>query len=102
MNDGKEAWTPRGYIWYMRKWLKQNGYETVIDDRTITLDKIDFQWIGKERDYQLIGINKMMTYPIGVLVAKTGAGKTVMGTMAIARRKQPTLIVVHTKDLMYQ
>lgn len=102
LNNGKEAWTPRGYIWYMRKWLKQNGYETVIDDRTITLDKIDFQWIGKERDYQLIGINKMMTYPIGVLVAKTGAGKTVMGTMAIARRKQPTLIVVHTKDLMYQ
>jgi superfamily II DNA or RNA helicase len=36
------------------------------------------------------------------LSAPTGSGKTVMALYIIARRKQPALIVVHTKDLAYQ
>jgi len=36
------------------------------------------------------------------IVGRTGSGKTVMALNIIARRKQPALIVVHTKDLAYQ
>ena len=38
----------------------------------------------------------------GVIEAGTGSGKTVMALALIARRRQPTLVVVHTKELLYQ
>ncbi len=38
----------------------------------------------------------------GTLSAPTGSGKTVMGLYLIAHRRQPTLIIVHTKDLALQ
>jgi superfamily II DNA or RNA helicase len=37
-----------------------------------------------------------------VLEAGTGSGKTVMALDIIARRRQPTLILVHSKELMHQ
>ncbi len=39
---------------------------------------------------------------IGVLEAPAGSGKTVMAMAVIARRRQPTLIIVHTKELAHQ
>jgi len=38
----------------------------------------------------------------GVLEAGTGSGKTVMALAIIASRQQPTLVLVHTKELLYQ
>ena len=38
----------------------------------------------------------------GVLVAPCGAGKTIMALELVARRKQKTLVLVHTLDLMKQ
>ena len=39
---------------------------------------------------------------MGVLVAPAGAGKTTMAMVAIARRKQPALFLVHTRELADQ
>jgi len=39
---------------------------------------------------------------MGVLEAPAGAGKTIMGLVAVARRGQPTLWVTHTKELARQ
>jgi len=36
------------------------------------------------------------------LQAPTGSGKTVMGIYMVCQRKQKTLIIVHTKELLYQ
>jgi len=38
----------------------------------------------------------------GVLEAPAGSGKTIMAMSVIARRRQPTLIIVHTKELAHQ
>ena len=38
----------------------------------------------------------------GVIEAGTGSGKTVMALALIARRRQPTLVIVHTKELLGQ
>jgi superfamily II DNA or RNA helicase len=44
----------------------------------------------------------MLAKEFGTLSAPTGAGKTVMALSMIARRAQPSLVVVHTKDLARQ
>jgi hypothetical protein len=37
---------------------------------------------------------------MGVLIAPPGAGKTVMGCYAIAKRNVPTLILAHRKPIL--
>ena len=102
-SDKKIIWTPRGYLWYIKKWLNQEGYKIKIDDRTLRLPYLNIGFNGVLRDYQELAVDKMVTrYPQGILEAATGAGKTVMGCGIIARRKQPTLIIVHNKELLYQ
>lgn len=101
--DSQEYWTPRGYMWYMQKWLKVNGHEVKIEDRTLLLPLIDVEFQGTLRDYQQEATDAVTSlYPQGMLEAATGAGKTVIGCGVIAERKQPTLIIVHSKELLYQ
>lgn len=102
-SNEREIWTPRGYIWYMKRWLLNNGYEVEIDDRTLLLPPIDLKFQGKLRDYQGLAANDVIRrYPLGVLEASTGAGKTVMATGIIALRKQKTLVICHSKELLFQ
>lgn len=57
----------------------------------------------KLRDYQLDALIKGLQRPRGILDMATGAGKTVvMGALALAWWKTPTLIVINSKDLAYQ
>jgi superfamily II DNA or RNA helicase len=44
----------------------------------------------------------ILPYDMGVLVAPPGAGKTVMGCYAIARRNVPTIILAHRKPILDQ
>ena len=44
----------------------------------------------------------MLSKEFGTLSAPTGSGKTVMAIYMIARRRQPALVIVHTKDLAFQ
>ncbi len=101
--DNNVFWIPRGYLYYLKQYLKQNNYSVIIEDRTLLLPKIDIEFQGKLREYQQPAVDSMiMRYPVGVLEAATGAGKTVCACGIIARRKQPTLIIVHNKELLYQ
>lgn len=95
-------YVPRGYIWRIKKILMQKRISHDVVDKTLILDEIDLNFTGIPRDYQEKAIKMMMGYPVGVLEAGTGAGKTFMAIGIIARRKQPTLIMVHTKELLYQ
>lgn len=57
---------------------------------------------GKLKPIQKKALKDVMGYDRGLLVAMTGAGKTVMGIAAIVERQQKTLIMVHTSDLADQ
>lgn len=81
--------------------LKQYPDAAIKDSRQL-LKEINFKFIGKLRDYQQIAINQMLASDYGVLQSPTGGGKTVMALNIIYIRKQPTLILVHTKDLLEQ
>ncbi len=61
-----------------------------------------FTFTGELRSYQEKAVAEVGARSFGVLEAGTGSGKTVMALALTARRSQPTLIVVHTKELLYQ
>ncbi|MBU1139999.1 MAG: DEAD/DEAH box helicase [Proteobacteria bacterium] len=73
-----------------------------IHDQRLLLPEVDFSFGGALRSYQEAAVAAAEKRSFGVLEAGTGSGKTVMALAIIAARRQPTLIVVHTKELLYQ
>lgn len=73
-----------------------------IIDQRLTLPEVDFSFSGKLRPYQLEAFKDTTRRDFGVIESGTGSGKTVIGLAVIAHRRQPTLVLVHTKELLYQ
>ena len=73
----------------------------IIDHRN-SLSDLELSFYGKLRPYQQQAVTDSLHKDFGVLEAGTGSGKTVIALSIIAARKQPTLILVHTKELLYQ
>lgn len=94
---------PRGYankaVLHCRKIL---GKDPEIVDHRRLLPEVDFAFQGTLRPYQKEAFNDTAKRDFGVIESSTGSGKTVIGLALIAQRKQPTLILVHSKELMYQ
>ncbi len=81
---------------------KFTGKTPIISDRRKLLPEIDFQFSGTLRPYQREAVAAAAQKSFGVIEAGTGSGKTVMALALIAIRRQPTLVLVHTKELLYQ
>lgn len=81
---------------------KHYGADPEIIDQRRSLPEIDLQFQGSLRPYQQVAVDAAANKSFGVIEAGTGSGKTVMGLSLIASRRQPTLVVVHTKELLYQ
>jgi superfamily II DNA or RNA helicase len=101
--DKSEIFFPRGFaaqaIALCKKYM---GSGPVIEDLRRKLPEVDFSFQGELRLYQQEAVEDILRRHFGVLVAGTGSGKTVMALDVIARRRQPTLILVHSRELMYQ
>jgi len=78
------------------------GSDPEIVDKRRILPEIDFVFRGNLREYQIEAVEIGMQKSFGVIEAGTGSGKTVMALALIARRAQPAIVVVHTKELLYQ
>ena len=96
------TWIPRGYIFYLIRWMKEKNYKYKVKDHTLLLKPLNLKFKGELRPYQMDAAIDMLSYPIGVLDANTGSGKTVILIYIIVKRQQPTLIIVHSKELLYQ
>jgi superfamily II DNA or RNA helicase len=92
---------PRGAAGLIQQTVQQKEKLEIID-HTFFLPEIDFTFQKTLRPYQDPAVKDILSKRFGVLEAGTGAGKTVMALAIIAKRKQPTLIIVHTKELLYQ
>ncbi|MFA7382581.1 MAG: DEAD/DEAH box helicase family protein [Desulfurivibrionaceae bacterium] len=94
---------PRGYanhaILLARKFMRQ---DPLIIDQRHSVAPVEFRFAGELRSYQEEAIAAITRHDFGVLEAGTGSGKTVIALAVIARRRQPTLVLVHTKELLYQ
>ena len=90
---------PRGFI---RGALDIVGRDIVFQDDRRTLPEVDFQFDGVLRSYQDEAVRTIFKKDFGILEALTGSGKTIVALAVIAQRKQPTLILCHTKELLVQ
>ncbi len=93
---------PRGYIRDLIYLCHRYGLSYQIVDHRRRLPEIDVGFTGTLRAFQQQAVDSMLKREFGTLSAPTGSGKTVMALFMIARRRQPALIVVHTKDLALQ
>src|SRR5665647_2141530 len=100
--DGRICF-PRGFGNQAVRMCRQEtgGLPEIVDQRRL-LPEIDLSFQGELRPYQQQAVEAICAHSFGVLEAGTGSGKTVMALSLIARRRQPTLILVHSKELMHQ
>ena len=93
---------PRGYIRQLINLCKDQNIPFQIDDKRRSLPEKTFTFQGNLKPFQEKAATAMLAKDFGVLCAPTGAGKTVIALYMIAARKQPVLVVVHTKELAFQ
>jgi superfamily II DNA or RNA helicase len=93
---------PRGAAVQLYNICSQHGEQIQVEDNRLELDPVDFDFRGTLRPYQADVVGSVLERDHGTLSAPTGSGKTCMGLFIIAQRKQPALIIVHTRELVDQ
>lgn len=93
---------PRGFARQLIGLCRHHEVRYHIDDQRRILPEVDFEFQGQLRPFQEKAVDDVLSREFGTLSAPTGSGKTVMALYVIAERKQPALVVVHTKELLYQ
>jgi len=93
---------PRGCMRLIITACRRHAVPFTLTDRRRKGPDISFDFTGTLRPFQEEACRAVLKKEFGVLTAPTGAGKTVMALYLVAQRRQPTLIVVHTKDLARQ
>ncbi|MBF0101347.1 MAG: DEAD/DEAH box helicase [Desulfobacterales bacterium] len=102
ITSDNEIVIPRGLMRYVIDLAREFKVTYQWIDRRRLLNEIDFSFHGELKPFQQQAVNRMFTKHFGILCAPTGSGKTIMGLWLIAKRKQPTLIIVHKKTLALQ
>ncbi len=95
-------WIPRGYIRQLILLCRRHKINYQINDERRMLPAEDFSFNGQLKPFQQAAVDEMLGKDFGTLSSATGSGKTVMALYIISQREQPTLVVVHTKDLASQ
>ena len=93
---------PRGCLDACLEIAKKAGSSVVVRDARPNCSKLKATFKGELSPEQKRAFTELAKHDIGVLVAPPGAGKTVMGCALIAKRKTPTLVLVHLTPLMEQ
>ncbi|NJE46375.1 DEAD/DEAH box helicase [Thermococcus sp. GR7] len=103
--DPYERTFPVGVLPRVKKFLNSKGYRVrVKDERQVRGVKLNSTWNENYimRKYQQRAVKKALKEKMGVLSLPVGSGKTVVGLRIIHELDLSALIVVHTKELLYQ
>jgi superfamily II DNA or RNA helicase len=101
-NDDCSITIPRGFFYELKALVDHAGLKVEIDDRRRLLPACKITFYGKLRPHQLQAVKGLVEKDFGVSHIPTGGGKTIVALWLIAHRKQPALVVVHTRELLNQ
>jgi superfamily II DNA or RNA helicase len=93
---------PRGYLRQLILQCRKMDIEHRIEDNRRSRQPVDFVFRGALHPFQNLAAERMLARDFGTLSSPTGSGKTVIALFMIAQRRQPCIIVVHTRDLASQ
>lgn len=93
---------PRGCIGELLELFETLGVPTIIDDKRTKGSSLPLQFQGELTEPQQQAAEAILNHDMGVVVAPTAFGKTVVAAWLIARRTVNTLVLVHTRQLMDQ
>lgn len=93
---------PRGTARMLSALFREYGLRPDCTDETRLAPPAAFEERVRLSSAQEQAVQTMLACRMGVLEAPAGSGKTVMAMTLIARRKQPTAFIVHTKELAAQ
>lgn len=103
--DSNSVLIPRGFKSEFIDLAKSHGQSVKLFDETIQFERVSEISLNADLElkrYQKRGLSSMVMKGNGILIAPCGGGKTVTGIGILTTLKQPTLILVHTNDLMNQ
>jgi superfamily II DNA or RNA helicase len=98
---------PRGFVKRLSVILSPYNPSYRSKDNTRLLDNVSINMKPPKKtkidwSFQDEAIEHLIKEPSAVLNFATGGGKTVTGIKLICKRQQPTLIIVHSKELLNQ
>jgi superfamily II DNA or RNA helicase len=93
---------PRGFMRQLLIMSRKHGLQPDIEDRRRKLPDIACSFKAELKPFQHAAVHAMLARDFGTLSAPTGSGKTVMAIALFAQRRQPALVIVHTKELAFQ
>lgn len=93
---------PAGLFEEIRCWAEENSISLTIDDRRSFPKKFRLSHDLKLRPEQESALKKVLQHDRCILEAPPGSGKTMVGIAYICKRRMPTLVIVHTKELLQQ
>lgn len=93
---------PRGFIGKLLRFCTKQNLEFDFQDNRKQKEAISFSFNATLRKHQDKVIEASSKKDFGVIVAPPGSGKTIMGLKIVVEKKQPTLIIVHRKQLLEQ
>ncbi|MBN1932318.1 MAG: DEAD/DEAH box helicase [Desulfobacterales bacterium] len=104
MIDGDETSVivPRGFLTNLTNFLQENEIQFQINDMRSMLKQVNFTSEITLFGYQKDALEIVLKSDQGILVAPPGTGKTIIGLELISRLKQPSLILVHKKQIFDQ
>ncbi len=98
--EGNKIYIPKGFAGKLIRFCRESKIDyTLVDNRKLH-PPIPFSFHATLRDFQLEILQNTASKQMGVIVAPSGSGKTVIALKMVAEKQQPALIVVHRSNLL--
>jgi len=101
-SKGSNYIIPRGFLKNIERHLFQNSMPFEIEDKSIITPNRAFKCRIKVYNYQKKALQEILKNNTGILEAPPGYGKTIIALATLVYRKQSTLVIVHTRELLAQ
>lgn len=101
-DDGDRMVVPRGLLTPCLELAEFAGAHIELNDLRPGFKRFPIKFTGVLLPPQKAALRHLLSGESGVLVAPPGSGKTVIACAVIAKRKVPTLVLVHRKQLADQ